>query len=372
MSNNYKNNNAIFQLFKNTEKDDLNYVYRGVFSEQITDSILALGETSLEKLSTPNKIKRRVYLVMVEGLQNVTKHKNPEIVKHSNKDFFIIQHKSNNYHITTANLIENNVIEKLKAQIDRINGLSKAELKTLYKEILRFGQLSERGGAGLGLVDMAKRSGNKLTYLFETVSNEFSYFYLHVAIETETELEDKKQNFTIEKITDLHKLLTKENISLIFNSQFNQENILYLLSIIETQLADSNVNRRKVYNTIVELLQNITHHGKSINGNSEQIPGIFYINEMDNKFILNAGNYVENSDIDELCSNIDYVNSLDFGELDVFYNKKLFNFEVDNVNNAGVGIIDIRLKSRSIISYSIEAVNDKYSFFLINVPIVRQ
>ncbi len=364
--------NIIFRLFKNTEKDDLNYIYRGIFSEQITDSILALGETTLEKISTATKIKRRVYLVMVEGLQNVTKHKNPHSQQLQNKDFFIIQHKSDNYYISTANLIDNSNVGTLKAQIDKINQLSPDELKDLYKEILRFGQLSERGGAGLGLVDMARKSGNTLNYHFEKIDDRFSYFYLQVAINPEEAGTIHNQILTLAEVAELHKKLSDENISLVFNSLLNQENILYLLSIIETQLADSNINRRKVYNTIVEMLQNITHHGKNMNEDSEYVPAVFFIGEDDEKFLINAGNYVLNKDITDLCESLDYVNSLDFDELEVYYNKKLFNFEVENVNNAGVGIIDIRLKSRATIDYEFEKIDDKFSFFSISVPIMRQ
>ncbi|MCZ6898904.1 MAG: DUF6272 family protein, partial [Bacteroidetes bacterium] len=42
--------------------------------------------------------------------------------------------------------------------------------------------LSEKGGAGLGFVDMARKSGHKLEFGFETMNDEFSFFSLKSVI----------------------------------------------------------------------------------------------------------------------------------------------------------------------------------------------
>ena len=153
----------IFKLFKAMQKDNLNYIYRGVFTAKITDNILALAESNLVKKEDPRALKRKVYNVMVEGLQNVTKHQADidEDVENNN-GVFVLKKEYAKYFITTGNLIENENISGLKAQIEQVNKLDKDELKAYHRQVLVDGKISSKGGAGLGLIDMARKSGNKL------------------------------------------------------------------------------------------------------------------------------------------------------------------------------------------------------------------
>jgi len=175
----------IFKLFKAMQKDNLNYIYRGLFTAKITDNILALAETNLVKKEDPRALKRKVYNVMVEGLQNITKHQADidEDVENNN-GVFVLKKENFKYFITTGNLIENENIPSLTAQIEQVNKLDEEELKAYHRQVLVDGKISSKGGAGLGLIDMARKSGNKLLYTFEKVDEKYSYFYLHTEIPT--------------------------------------------------------------------------------------------------------------------------------------------------------------------------------------------
>jgi len=70
------------------------------------------------------------------------------------------------YKVTTGNFVNAKRIKFLKEKIDKINSLTKDELKDMYKFILNHQKLSAKGGGGLGLVDIARKSGNKLEYEF--------------------------------------------------------------------------------------------------------------------------------------------------------------------------------------------------------------
>ena len=85
-----KNNNFALSLFQGMQKDDLNYIYRGVFSQSITDGILSLAEANMEKAGESSKIKKRVFTIMVEGLQNITRHQevDEKVTSHDEKGVF--------------------------------------------------------------------------------------------------------------------------------------------------------------------------------------------------------------------------------------------------------------------------------------------
>ncbi len=72
---------------------------------------------------------------------------------------------------------------ELKDKLDQINSLDKDGLKTLYKDIIKSGSgLTDKGGAGLGFVDMARKSGQKLEYGFESLGDGHSFFSLKTTV----------------------------------------------------------------------------------------------------------------------------------------------------------------------------------------------
>ena len=73
-------------------------------------------------------------------------------------------------------------IIKLQERIDYINSLTRDELKQYYKEILNNGEISGKGGGGLGFIDIAKKSGEKLVYTIRELDNNYSFFTLTVRI----------------------------------------------------------------------------------------------------------------------------------------------------------------------------------------------
>lgn len=359
-----------FKLFEGMRKDNLGYIYRGLFTQNITDSILALTESNLESVGESSKVKKRVFSIMVECLQNVTRHQTSEkieTVQPEHSGIFVIQNKNNAYQITSGNIVENQAIPHLKSLLDKINSLEKDALKEYYKQILEDGSISDKGGAGLGLIEMARKSGNKLYFDFKDVNSLISYFYLHTAISKE--LEEQIDNIDLQNIKDLHDIVNKENIMLIFNGFLNQESLINLLSIIEGQSIGAVDIKKKLFNIMVEMLQNIVKHGAKKDEEVIGNPGIFFIAQDGNTYILHTGNYIDNHVVESLSEKLDHVNNLEGDELDNFYTRRLLNFDIDNHKEAGLGIIDLRIKSGNKIEYSFEHVNDKVSFISMQIRI---
>ena len=63
-----------------------------------------------------------------------------------------------------------------------VNGLTREELKAYYKKILNNGEISDKGGGGLGFIDIAKKSGEKLEYSIREIDGNYSFFTLTVKI----------------------------------------------------------------------------------------------------------------------------------------------------------------------------------------------
>ncbi len=366
-----------YELFKDTQQDNLEYIYRGKFNTDITDNILSLAEESLRLSEQKLAIKKRVYFVMVEGLQNITRHQ--EIIS---ADFpvkpglFVLQRKENSYFITTGNLIEKRNIRILKHQLEKVNSLSKDELNEYYKSHLAEGEFSGRGGAGLGLIEIARKSKGSLSYDFRKIQGKYYYFYLLTEIpfsNLEEATDRKATDSSLQNIKDLHDILNREHITLNYSGIFNQENLVSLLGIIEKQMKGTAITKIKTFNVMVEMLQNLVKHAdhfqlNQVVGNH----GIFFITEDTEKFILTTGNYIKNEKVNGLANHLFHVNALDPKGLNAFYNKNLMNVEREKKRlGAGLGIIDMRLKSQDKLDYNFEKIDEYFTFFTLRIYVQK-
>lgn len=181
--------NFIYDLHRTMMSQNLILVYQGEFTQESTKSILAMAERNLDSSGEESSIKRKVFNVMVEALQNIVKHSD-ELVdgnKRSHVAIFLIGKESNRYSIMCGNPIRKANVGNLSRKLEQINGLDKEGLKELYKEIIKNTTISDKGGAGLGFVDMARKSGEKLEYDFPELNPEYNFFCLKVNVPRESE-----------------------------------------------------------------------------------------------------------------------------------------------------------------------------------------
>lgn len=170
----------IFDLHQTMLEQNLILVYEGEFTQEITKSVLAMAERNMDSSGEESSIKRKVFNVMVECLQNIVKH--ADEVEHNHSAIFMIGKQEDEYIIASGNPTRSATAGPLKAKLDQINSLDKDGLKTLYKDIIKNTEISDKGGAGLGFVDMARKSGRKLEYEFLDMDNGDVFFCLRCSI----------------------------------------------------------------------------------------------------------------------------------------------------------------------------------------------
>ncbi len=366
-----------YELIRGMSKLSYEYIYRGKFTKNITSNLLALTETNLDKADDTQRLKKKIYFVMVECLQNITKHQDK--VKDTigeESAILVIEKKNKRYYITTGNVIENENINKLTDQLERVNSLNADELKMYYQEMLVTGEISSKGGAGLGLIAMARKTGNKLFYDFQKVNEVFSYFYLRteILLEKQDEIIDTRteSNLAMEKIKKIHTILIEHDILLNFNGSFDRDNLLNLLPIVDAQMHGTVDFKKRVFKIMFEMLHNIVSYSENQNSKQRSIgekEGIFLLSKKSNSFYFTAGNFLHNSAVEVLKDKINFVNKLKVGELLDFFKKLSLYFEKEEIRKPDLSIIEMRLKSGRDLNYKFSEFSENYSFFTIQTSI---
>jgi len=167
------------------ENGNIMLSFKGEVTSDLLTSILQIMETKMETLEEPPKIKKKVYNILVECLQNLYHHLDDDDFKtkiNEKSALFMIRKLDGEYSIMTGNFIASENVEMVKGRLDTINKMDKDELKVYYKEVLNNGEMSAKGGGGLGMIDIARKSGKKLEYNFDPIDDNYSFFSLNIKV----------------------------------------------------------------------------------------------------------------------------------------------------------------------------------------------
>jgi len=168
------------------EKENILLCFKGDITSDLLTSILQIMESKMDSMNEEPKLKKKVYNVLVECLQNLYHHMEEydldDLTKRS--AIFMIGRKkdSEGYEIYTGNYILKINVPKLKERLDKVNSLSREELKEYYLAVLNNGEISEKGGGGLGMIEIARKSGEKINYNFLEISDKISFFTLKINV----------------------------------------------------------------------------------------------------------------------------------------------------------------------------------------------
>ncbi len=159
--------------------------YQGPLSFSTIDWLLSEFKLAAEDHDLSFKTYKRMISIMIEALENVTKYTdqvkcNGESTVPGFCPLCQISRNATNIELITRNPVKKKDVAPLRTRIDNVNKQNKEELKELYMSTITNGEFTPDGGAGLGFIEMAKTTGNKLEYAFETLSRDYSLYTFRV------------------------------------------------------------------------------------------------------------------------------------------------------------------------------------------------
>ncbi len=171
---------GIYRFQEDTEVGNAILTYQGEITQDVVRVLTALIETNLARINESELVIGRVYHIMIEALQNIMRHgyRANDANERYQRSGILLREFSDCYVITTGNLVTNADYNKVSSKIDELNDMDKKALRKLHMESVYNAEISDRGGAGLGLIEMIRKSGGPVEYTREETNGEVSYMLL--------------------------------------------------------------------------------------------------------------------------------------------------------------------------------------------------
>ena len=163
--------------------------FNGVITQNSVVSIAKAIESTLLEADEDESRVRTIFELIVETMQNVLSY-SADSIKVAENVFerrgaivILFDTKKETYQIHSGNKIYKEKHEHLKENLEEVNSIPMDEVKDVYKERRRERRRVHSRGAGLGFLDMIRKSNNRLEYTFsECAEDDKMYFELTIKI----------------------------------------------------------------------------------------------------------------------------------------------------------------------------------------------
>lgn len=172
-----------YQIIKN---ENILFCYSGPISHAVIEGIGQTLRMDLEIEDAGQTTSQSLFSIFIEQMQNIFNYSEEKIVQENNLEkelkmgVLVIGYEEENFYIYCGNKIFNQDVSGLQQKIDSIKDLDKAQLKALYKEKRKAETEEGSKGAGLGLIEMARKSNQPIQYAFKNLDETFSFFAIKV------------------------------------------------------------------------------------------------------------------------------------------------------------------------------------------------
>jgi hypothetical protein len=349
------------------------FVYRGVVTNENSVPLLMLLEKEMENAEFGFVGRKRLFMFVLESLQNVSRHSDQ--TEHSNMSLVVYSKENGGYTVTTGNVISTSNIESLKKRLDEINNLQSGEIRNVYRQMLSNSEFSSKGGAGLGLIEMAKKTGNKLDYDFLKMDDQNTYFILSKTVDSEgvgVRHGNSEKPFHGKAIAQLERMMAENNIYLLWSGHITPAVGKEVLSFTEAKLSEDDIEsnqKKRVFSILVEIIENVAKYSPGREPEEKYGMPVAMIRFENRTYSLTTGNLILNENVAYLKEKLDLINQYDKIGLKELFRKSLSGQTINSDSTGNMGLIDMARKSGSKLNYQFERINNQYSYYTLTVKV---
>ncbi len=177
-------NQSIYSYKDALDKEGIIFTFCGPISHDIVEGVGITLKSQMEKDKVDRTTTMKVFSIFIEQVQNVIHYSQERCGKSLDlgKGIIVIGKKENKHFIIGGNKISKSKASILESNLKGLALLNKDELKILYKKKRKQNDNEESKGAGIGFIEMARKSSEALKFSFEKIDEEYSFFSIEVVI----------------------------------------------------------------------------------------------------------------------------------------------------------------------------------------------
>ncbi|MDD5286574.1 MAG: SiaB family protein kinase [Desulfuromonadaceae bacterium] len=170
----------LYDLRKDFAESGIMMCFNGPFSHSIIEEIGIALRNHLAAEEIAKAAVLDVFAVYIELAQNVRNYLALREITQSeaNSSIITIAHWGDGYTVASGNFILNSDADTLCTRIEEINNLTPEERKRQYREQMRREPAPSALGAGLGFLEIAKRSSAKMVCSVRKIDDIYGFFSL--------------------------------------------------------------------------------------------------------------------------------------------------------------------------------------------------
>ncbi|WP_078123554.1 SiaB family protein kinase [Leptonema illini] len=170
----------LFQIKKEFNDSNILICFNGPFSHSILEEIGIAIRNHLDNENVTKAAISDVFSIYIELTQNARNY----IIERQlppgelSSTIVVVARKDETHAVTSGNYILKDDVQPLKERIEQINAMNADDLKALYKKQLRSERPEGARGAGIGLIDIARKTSSNMEYNIRPVDDRYDFFSL--------------------------------------------------------------------------------------------------------------------------------------------------------------------------------------------------
>ena len=178
----------LYDFYQQAKGKNIIFYYCGPVAHASIEGVAQTLRKNLQYEEAGNLTAQSVFSVFIEQMQNILNYSAERIPNSEAVDnelrvgVVVIGHEKNGYFILCGNKVCKEDIADLTDKLELIRGMNKEELKALYKERRRMDPAPNSKGAGLGLIEMARKGTEPIEYSFLPIDEDHSFFTIRVVV----------------------------------------------------------------------------------------------------------------------------------------------------------------------------------------------
>lgn len=328
-------------LYASFAGDRLTFLYSGSFHDEHTARLIALQEEFLEREGAPRALRGKLAFAMVEAYQNIVRHRvrDHALLNGAGRSLFLLRSSPEVHEVTAMNAVDAADEQKLHAALEGLSGMDLQQMKQVFLRGLQNETRTHRGGAGLGLIEMARRSGNPLHHGFTPIDAGHARFTLQVLVGGSGVRRSGDAD-----LRSMHRMVVENGITLICRGDLPavmQEN---LLRMIERDLDDDQARAGRAKHAFLLLMGAIA--GMDIAGEGPMV----VVAMQEDRTTLTVATPLTMQGAERSQQAVDMVNAMDAPGLQRRYRDILLG-RGEAASGLDLGMIDLARRSTGLLRF---------------------